>query len=243
MSSVQAIVLRSIKHGETSLIVNCYTQEYGYQSYILKGIRKSTRGRVKLSRSLFEPMNLLELITSEQPEDRLGYIREAKSAYVYQSISFDPQKKVIILFLYEFLYQVLREEGGVNSPLFKYIIESLKWLDLTDECNNFHLKFLLVLTKHLGCFPNVANQKAPFFDLQKARYSFVPPSNVRYLHGYSKKMWDYFLGTNFETLSTKSFKPHLTETLLENLFEYFNLHFSNFKIPNTIKLLNETIRS
>ena len=42
MIQTKAIVLSSIKFGETSLIVRCYTQE-GVHSYLLKGILKQKK--------------------------------------------------------------------------------------------------------------------------------------------------------------------------------------------------------
>ena len=37
--STNAIVLKTIKYGETSLIINIYTELYGLQTVIVKGVR------------------------------------------------------------------------------------------------------------------------------------------------------------------------------------------------------------
>jgi DNA repair protein RecO (recombination protein O) len=74
--TVHAISLRVVKYGETSLIAACYTQQYGLQSYMLKGILSNTRKK-KISKSLFEPLTLLELQASKNSENRLGYIKKA----------------------------------------------------------------------------------------------------------------------------------------------------------------------
>ena len=74
--TVHAITLGVIKYGATSLISTCYTLEHGLQSYMLKGIL--SKGGRKISKSLFEPLNLLELQASKNPNNRLGYIKEAK---------------------------------------------------------------------------------------------------------------------------------------------------------------------
>ena len=89
--SVEAITLTTIKYGDSSLILSCFTKQYGFQSYMLKGIL-SSRNK-KITKSLFEPLNLLELEVPKNSKDRLGYIKEAKLHYPYQSIPFDIRKK------------------------------------------------------------------------------------------------------------------------------------------------------
>ena len=37
MSNSRALVIKSIKQGETSLIVSCYLEEIGYRSFLVKG--------------------------------------------------------------------------------------------------------------------------------------------------------------------------------------------------------------
>ena len=117
--TIQAINLGIVKYGDYSLIANCYTLEFGLQSYMLKGIL--SRGKKKNHRSLFEPLTLLELEASENKENKIGYMDEAKIAYVFTSIPYDLTKKALVLFLAEVIHQVVREEQGPNKLLFDYI--------------------------------------------------------------------------------------------------------------------------
>ena len=39
--TTKAIVLSSLKYGDSSLIVKCYTEEEGVKSYLVRGILKS----------------------------------------------------------------------------------------------------------------------------------------------------------------------------------------------------------
>ena len=70
--TIQAVNLGIVKYGDSSLIANCYTLEFGLQSYMLKGIL--SRGKKKNHRSLFEPLTLLELEASENKENKIGYM-------------------------------------------------------------------------------------------------------------------------------------------------------------------------
>ena len=52
--STKAIVLTAIKYGDSSLIVRCYTEQSGSKSYLLRGVLKSKKG--KLRPAYFQPL-------------------------------------------------------------------------------------------------------------------------------------------------------------------------------------------
>ena len=64
MSAVttKAIVLSSLKYSDSSLIVKCFTEEDGLKSYMLRGILKSKKGKLKAA--YFQPLTLLKLEAS-----------------------------------------------------------------------------------------------------------------------------------------------------------------------------------
>ena len=238
MQILQALILRTIKYGETSLIANSYTKEYGYQSYILKGIRRNKNKR-GLSRALFQPTNILEIVAKKYPNNKLGYLTEARLGYHYQLMQYDYQKKTVVLFLFELLYQLLREEG-VNAQLYDYITQSLKWYDKSENTNGFYLKFLLEMTKHLGYLPDLSNHDAPYFDFEKALFSHQLPKG-KYLEGQDKDRWSYFLGTSFDDLDMRDFSPSERMDMLGNIFDYYGHHFLEFKIPCSLRMLDEVL--
>ena len=53
-----AVVLRSLKYGDGSLIVDMLTEEYGRLSFMVR-IPKTSKGRLK--RQLFQPLSVLRL--------------------------------------------------------------------------------------------------------------------------------------------------------------------------------------
>ena len=63
LEKTNAIVIKSLKYGDTSLIVNCYCEDFGLQAFILKGILKSKKGKYP-KKSVFEPLNIIEIIFS-----------------------------------------------------------------------------------------------------------------------------------------------------------------------------------
>ena len=43
MSNSRALVIKSIKQGETSSMVSCYLEEIGYKSFLVKGLYSSKK--------------------------------------------------------------------------------------------------------------------------------------------------------------------------------------------------------
>ena len=59
LQKTDAIVLAKIKYAESDLIVKCFTKQRGIESYLLRGILKSKKG--KLKPALFFPLTQLKL--------------------------------------------------------------------------------------------------------------------------------------------------------------------------------------
>ena len=80
----KAVVLRTVKYGESSLIVTMFTERFGVQSYMVKGIRssgKAAAGKI----SFFQPAALLDLEVYQNPVKSLQYIKEYQWAHIYRS--------------------------------------------------------------------------------------------------------------------------------------------------------------
>ncbi len=238
--TVHAISIGFVKYGDSSLISTCYTLEYGTQSYMLKGIL--SKGRKKVSKSLFEPLNLLELQASKNPENRLGYVKEVKLHSPYSTIPYDISKKALVFFLSEVLLQIFREEQGPNPKLFLFIKKKLIWLDTQDHLGIFHIKMMLELSKFIGFYPNISNSKAPYFDLGSGCMSYVKP-NDHFIEEPIKSYWIIILGTAFDEL--RDIKPSKKQKaeLLDKVVLYFVLHLQQFKPPKSTEILNEIFKT
>ena len=238
--TVHAISIGFVKYGDSSLISTCYTLEYGTQSYMLKGIL--SKGRKKVSKSLFEPLNLLELQASKNPENRLGYVKEVKLHSPYSTIPYDISKKALVFFLSEVLLQIFREEQGPNPKLYLFIKKKLIWLDTQDHLGIFHIKMMLELSKFIGFYPNISNSKAPYFDLGSGCMSYVKP-NDHFIEEPIKSYWIIILGTAFDEL--KNIKPSKKQKaeLLDKVVLYFVLHLQQFKPPKSTEILNEIFKT
>ena len=152
LHKTRGIVFHSIKYGENGIIVKIFTESSGLQSYIINSVR-SKKGKFKSS--VFEPLSLVELV-SEQKENRsLQRLKEIRTQPVFHSIPDDIVKSSILLFLNEVLYKSIQQQGHIDHPLFNFIFNSIQILDLEININpDFHLFFMVHLTKYLGFFPH-----------------------------------------------------------------------------------------
>ena len=239
MPNSRAFVIRSIKNGETSLIVSCYLEEIGFKSFIVKGVFGSKKP--KFSKAHFFPLNIIHLNYSYTEGRDLGFIKEVKSEILYNTLHRNIQKSSIIIFLSEILNNVFKEETGVNKSLFEFLVNTLSWYDQVETCNNFHIKFLIELSKFIGFYPNINNKNHLFFDLELGSTSETMPLGV-YISESDLSLFKKFLGTNFEDLSLIKLNNDTRVRILNYIIDYYSLHLQLFKTPKSINVFNEIFK-
>ncbi|MFK5958066.1 MAG: DNA repair protein RecO [Lutibacter sp.] len=228
----KAIVLNTIKYGDTSLITTCYTQSSGIKTYILKGVLKAKKSKIKAA--YFQPLMQLNLTANHNNKGNLNSIRDLEVTYFYNSIYTDIKKQTIALFLAEILYYTIREEEQ-NNTLFKYLETAFLWLDTHDTISNFHLLFLLNLTKYLGFYPITNTINNSYFDLLEGTFTNKIRNNT--VTGNNLMQFKKLLGINFDILHTVDFSASNRQAVLSILIQYFQLHLEGFKKPKSLEVL------
>jgi len=237
LQKTKAIVINSIKYSDTSLIVNCYTKEFGIKTYMLRGILKSKKGNLK--KAYFQPLTQLQMVAYHNDKGNLNSIKEAQISNFYQTLHTDIVKQSLVLFLSEILNSVLKEEES-NPALFTYLETALIWVDTHDKIANFHLLFLLNLTKYLGFYPE-SSQQTDYFDMLEGKFVATPVSNY-YIKKPQNTHFKTLLGTNFDALPNIHFTALQRQELLDLLIQYISLHLQTFKLPKSLVILQELFR-
>ena len=237
--TTKAIVFSAIKYGDTSLIVKAFTASDGIKSYLLRGVLASKKG--KLKSAYFQPLTQLEIVANHKNKGTLETIKEAKVFYHYQTLYADMAKNAMTLFLAELLGNSIREEEQ-NEDLFEYLIASLQWLDMNKDVANFHLYFMLSLTRFLGFYPDVYQIDKPYFDLLEGEFVAVESLNP-ILRGENIYYFKTFLGINFDAMHTVKMKKTNRQELLKSLILYFELHLQGFRKPKSLAVLNEVFNT
>ena len=70
----KAIVINTIKYGDTSLIATCYTENCGLKTYMLKGVLKAKKAKIKTA--YFQPLMQLNLTANHNNKGSLNSIRD-----------------------------------------------------------------------------------------------------------------------------------------------------------------------
>lgn len=236
--STKAIVLSSLKYGDTSLIVKCFTQQEGIKSYMIRGILKSKKG--KLKPAYFQPLTQLQLTANHTHKNSLHSLREVHVIHPYETVHNSVVKQTIVLFLSEILSEIIKEEEE-NNTLYNYIETSLIWLDTHNSIANFHLLFLLNLSRFLGFYPDTTSQEKTAFDLLEGCFTNSPHSKLSVSEN-NLISFKKLLGTNFDAIHTISFSKTERQTVLRIIIRYFELHLNGFRKPKSLDVL-ETVFS
>ena len=231
LHKTKGIILSHLKYGDTSLIATIYTEALGRKSFLIQGVYKK---KSKFHPTFFQPFTLLDLELDHHPKRELQRIKEL-AIQPFHSIPFDITKSTIALFLSEILYKTLKEEEP-NPQLFDYLYHSIQLLDVNEAgVANFHLVFLVNLTKYLGFYPiNNYSTVESLFDPVNGR--FVQTLNATAAQSdRSLGPWMHqLLSLSFDQLDSLQLNHRLRADLLKLLIEFYSLHLSGL---NNIKSL------
>ena len=237
LAKTQAIVLRSLKYGEAKMIVDMFTRSHGRLSFIVS-IPKSAKSKIK--KQFFQPLSLLEIEADVRPKSQLQKLADARLAHPYSSIPFDPHKLAIALFVSEFLYHVLRSEQQ-NAPLFDYVANGVRWLDGQEaHFANFHLVFLMRLSRFLGFYPNIEHyETGEYFDLRESIFVAHPPVHRDFLYPHEAEKIRLLMRMDFPTMHLFRMSHQDRNRLLEVSLAYYRLHLPDFPELPSLSVLQE----
>ncbi|HAO14875.1 MAG TPA: DNA repair protein RecO [Tenacibaculum sp.] len=232
----KAIVFGAIKYRDTSLIVKCFTLEEGMKTYMVKGVLKSKKGRLKVA--YFQPLTQLHIEAGHSHKNILNTIKEAQVIYPYSTLHVSVIKQTIVLFLSDILSNTIKEEEK-NMPLYIYIETAMRWLDTNDKVANFHIVFLINISKYLGFYPDMSNIDKIGFDLLEGSFT-----NKKYqrsgIYDLELVLFKRVLGINFDKLSKLSLNKNERQIVLRTIIKYFELHLDGFRKPKSLSVL-ETV--
>jgi DNA repair protein RecO (recombination protein O) len=122
-----AVVLRTMRYGETSLIVTLFTREQGKVAVLARGARtlKSRFG------ATVQPLSLVQAMISMRPTRTLQTLREAAHATRFRTLTSDLAKITAGLRMVE-LVRALTQDEEPGRALFDLLAASLSGLDALD---------------------------------------------------------------------------------------------------------------
>ena len=179
LTNSEAIILGYINYSETSIILKAYTKDFGFKSFIIRGIR--TKKKKKITLGQLQPLTILDIEFNNTKNNKLSYLKTIKVIEPFSSINNDIIKINICLFLAEFLSKTLKVDLK-NIQLFEFIKQSLLWFDNSEKAPNFHLLFILKLSDYLGILPKYSSDESLFFDIENGIFTNTHASK-KYVKG------------------------------------------------------------
>lgn len=214
---LKAIVLHSVKYGESGIIAQVYSNHLGRQSFLVHGVRKKNS---RISPYLFQPLSLLDLVAYVKESREIQRIKEVRASVPLQHLQFDIRKSSIAIFLCEILNKTLRE-AEANPALFDYLSHAVQVLDITEKgIENFHLIFLMQYTKFIGIYPK---DNSDFIHISK-------PQSVGIFDLIKYSLSD----TSGITIDYK-----MRQELLDELLHYYKFHFDGLGTIKSLEILYE----
>jgi DNA repair protein RecO (recombination protein O) len=237
LTKTLAIVLHAIKYGETRLIVDMFTRQHGRLSFIVS-LPKSQKAKMK--KQYFQPLTMLEIEADVRPKVQLQKVRDVRLATPFATIPFTPHKLSISLFVAEFLYHALRGEQQ-NALLYDYVANSIEWLDSQESrYANFHLVFLMRLSKFLGFYPNLEHYQAgDYFDLRESVFASQPPLHHDFLMPQEAEKMQVLMRMDYPTMYLYRMSHQERGRLLEVALTYYRLHLPDFPEMKSVEVLRE----
>lgn len=243
LHKTKGIVLRTMKYGETSVIVTIFTELFGLQSYLVNGVRTSTKkGTGKAS--LFQPSAMLDLVVYHNELKQLNRIREFKWYYLYQQVLSDVPKNAVALFMIELLTKCLKQPEA-NPELFHFTEDIFMKLDESSDSTmaNLPLFFAVHLPHFFGFRINDNYSEAyPYLDMKEGSFVKEQPFHPHFLEDKQAAVTSQLLKV-MQVKELEEIKLHhdFRRNLLYVYETYYALHIHDFGTMKSLPVLREIL--
>lgn len=235
----KGIVLRTVKYGETSVIVTMMTELFGLQSYLINGVR-SQSGKGGTKAGLFQPAAILDLVIYHQESKNLQRLKEYNWSYLYQFVFSDVVTHAVALFLIELLQKCLKQPEP-NTELYHFMEDALTSLDrsTTKVQANFPLFFALHLAGFFGLrIDDNYTEKRNFLDLQEGYFTEERPGHLHYLESPLSEISSHLLKIMQPAeLGDLPLNQDKRRQLLDAYEDFYSLHLPGFTPLRTLPVL------
>lgn len=232
-------MLKTTLYSESSVIVQVFTEKFGIQSYLINGVKKP---KAKIPMNVLQPLHLLDMVVYHKVNTQLQRVSEVRPSPVFKSIPYDVIKNTIIQFLNEVLYKSIRQQGAEDA-LFSFIYNAISWFDETEKPSaNFHLAFLLKLSRFLGFAPHEQTRKdQKYFDLQEGEFTSLMPIHPYFIEKTDADFFLLLFSTSFEKIFEIKIDNARRRFLLDKILIYYTLHTASFGQVKSHQVLEDIL--
>ena len=235
----KGIVLRTVKYGETSVIVTILTELFGLQSYVINGVR-TTYKKGGSKAGMVQPAAMLELVIYHQEGKNLQRIKEFSWDYLYKNIFSDVITHAVALFMIELLQKCLKQPEP-NPELYNFMEDALTNLDSADikVQANFPMFFALHLAGFFGLrIDDNYSEKRNFLDLREGYFTEEKPIHPHYLENPLSEISSHLLKImQPQELAELPLNKEKRRLLLMAYEDFYSFHITGFTALKTLPVL------
>ena len=237
LQKVRGIVLNSINYNDKYMLTHIYTDSLGRVTYLIPKTGSKTS---KVKKALFFPLAILEIEAEHRALREIQRIKEAHAILPLHSIATDLGKTSVAFFLSEFLMKTLRDVNENNS-LFQYLSHSVEILEYTNKSiANFHLVFILQLTRFLGFYPDLKSYKSgDYFDMINGVFVGRQPTHRYFVASPESQALVQLSRINYENMTLFKFSRQDRVAIINRFVEYYRLHLYSFTDLRSLNVLHE----
>ncbi len=242
LHNTKGIVLRVTKYGDTSLIMTAYTELFGVQQYIVKGVRTTSKKGANKA-VYYQPAAILQMEVYHTPMKQLQMLKEVNWDYVYQNVYSDIIRNAVATYIVEVLQQTLQPEP--HPELFYLIEDTFKQLDKGGAAlaSNLSIYFLIHLAETLGFgLQGKWTEATPLLDVKEGQFVKDKPLHPYFLEGIEAQTASQFMSLQFyNDLENIQLNGQQRKKILELFQLSLSWHYKGFKEIKSLAILQAVL--
>ncbi len=124
LEKTSAVVLRLVAYGDTSQIATVYSEQFGLETYMFKGVK----GKKKKGYSSLFPMMLLQAVVYHKPGVRMHTVAEFQASPLLGGLLSSPRSMLMAQLMAEACAKSLKAEQA-DDGLYRFLVKSVLALD------------------------------------------------------------------------------------------------------------------
>ncbi|MCC8037905.1 MAG: recombination protein O N-terminal domain-containing protein [Bacteroidales bacterium] len=234
---LDAVVLRAVRHSDARWVVTLLTRQRGPLAFLVAmGATAGARRR----RAVLAPMNVIELEGDIRPNRSLHTMRGAQPETPLPSLATHPVKIIMAQLMAEVLAAATRDEQ--HDPLLydfaRYSVLELEGLEEKGiALANFHLAFLVGLTRFVGIEPDFTDvEPGATFSLDEGRMAWGTPNTLSPTEtAFAARL----ARMNYRTSRVFHLTRRERNDILDGILRYYSLHGIPLMSLRTVALARE----
>jgi DNA repair protein RecO (recombination protein O) len=231
--------MRTVKYGETSLIVTVFTELFGVQSYMVNVVR-SVKKSASITIGHLQPGNLLDMVVYHHERATLQRIKDCRLVFHGLNLDENMSRNAVLLFIVELLQKCLKQPDP-HPELFYFLEDVMSGLnDATPiQTANIPLFFMLHLSHFFGFrLMDNFNDTCSLLDLHEGQFVDNVPIHNLYLEKPASKLVAGMLRVmQITELEQFHLNRQIRNELIDRLSDFYALHVQPFGSLKSLPVL------